>query len=46
MQISHQNLTNIFFSDHAFFYQTFFTTLLNKKEKQTNAMWGKITIWR
>ena len=36
MQISHQNLANIFFSDYAlFFVQTFSTTLLNKYEKQT-----------
>ena len=47
MQISHQNLANIFFSDHAlFFVQTFSATLLNKNEKQTNAIWGKMTIWR
>ena len=47
MQISHRNLANIFFSDHTlFFVQAFSTMLLNKKEKQTNATWDKMTIWR
>ena len=47
MQISHQNLANIFFSDRVlFFVQTFSITLFNKKEKQTNAIWDKMGIWR
>ena len=39
MQISHQNLADVFFPDGVhFFVQTFSTTLLNKKAKQANAI--------
>ena len=35
MQISHQNLTNIFFSDHAFFFPDLFYHVI-KQERETD----------